>query len=191
MNCTTSFVEHQPQSVLHASGNFWTIVPRGDGGEHGLSSGASGPVAPRDDGAIFLTAVKNQPRICAPRFFLTLGSSSSETQDMILLQHGVWRDEQTVRVCAEKRFLDTDSIERLTFFVFQLFHPRPHPRAHTRTHPRTPGPPEDDHDRIMLGFLKGLLFQLFIFFTKKRTFTIKEPPQKHHTKTESEYRAQQ
>ena len=40
---------------MHASG---TSAPRGEGAENGLSSGISGPVASRDDGAIFLTAAK-------------------------------------------------------------------------------------------------------------------------------------
>ena len=49
------------------------MVPRGDGGENGLSSGTSGPIASRDDGAIFVTAAKNLPRICAPGVPLHLG----------------------------------------------------------------------------------------------------------------------
>ena len=54
-------------------GNFWTIVPRGDGGENGHSSGTSGPVASRDDGAIFLTATKtNKGSVRLGGFLLTL-----------------------------------------------------------------------------------------------------------------------
>ena len=51
---------------MHASG---TSAPRG---ENGHSSGISGPVASRDDGAIFLTAAKTQQRIRARGFLLTL-----------------------------------------------------------------------------------------------------------------------
>ena len=40
---------------MHASG---ISGPRGDRSENGRSSGTSGPVASRDDGAIFLTAAK-------------------------------------------------------------------------------------------------------------------------------------
>ena len=38
--------------------------------------------------------------------------------------------------------------------------------------------PEDDHDRFMLGFLIGLRFQLFNFFTPKK----KSTTQKHKKK---------
>ena len=38
------------------------IAARGDGAEHGLSSGTSGPIASHDDGAIFLTAAKTSKR---------------------------------------------------------------------------------------------------------------------------------
>ena len=58
--------------------NFWTIAPRGDGAESGLSSGTSGPIASRDDGAIFLTAAKTNKRSVRRGFFLTLEGSSSE-----------------------------------------------------------------------------------------------------------------
>ena len=47
---------HQETSKsMHAPG---TSAPRCDGGEDGLPSGTSGPIASRDDGAVFLTATK-------------------------------------------------------------------------------------------------------------------------------------
>ena len=60
---------------MHASG---TSAPRGDGGEDGHSSGTSGPIASRDDGAIFLTAAKTNKGSVRRRFLITLGCSSSE-----------------------------------------------------------------------------------------------------------------
>ena len=74
---------------MHASG---TSAPRGDGAENGLSSGTSGPIASRDDGAIFLTAKTNEGSV--RRGFLL------RTHDMILSQQRVRRNEHTVRVCA-------------------------------------------------------------------------------------------
>ena len=50
--------------------NFWTIAPRGDEKKK-HSSGTSGPIASRDDGAIFLTRVKSN-KGCVRRGFLHL-----------------------------------------------------------------------------------------------------------------------
>ena len=103
-NCTTSFVAHKqtPGDTKEYAciGNFWTIVPRCDGAESGHSSGTSRPIASRDDGAISLTAAKNQQRIRAPGFPPHLAEFLLRTQDMILFQHRFRRDEQTERVCA-------------------------------------------------------------------------------------------
>ena len=60
----SSVVAHQPTPgdtrEYARIGNFLTIAPRGDGGENGRSSGTSGPVLSRDDGAIFFTAAKSR-----------------------------------------------------------------------------------------------------------------------------------
>ena len=63
------------------------------------ASGTSGPVASRDDGAIFLTAAKTNKGSVRRGFLLTLGWFLLGTQDMILFQHRIRRNEQTVRVC--------------------------------------------------------------------------------------------
>ena len=55
---------------MHASG---TSAPRGDGGEDGLSSGTSGPIASGDDRAFFLTAAKTKKGSVRQGFLLTLG----------------------------------------------------------------------------------------------------------------------
>ena len=151
--------------------NFWTIVARGDGAENGHSSGASGPIASRGDGAIFLTGQKPTEDLCARGSSSPLGGSSSELRIPKLGS----RNEQTVRVCAacaslipirRKAYCSSFSIRRAT----NTSRPREH--GHTRTDAAdTPAParppnsrtPENDHHRFMLGFLTGLLFQLFNF----------------------------
>ena len=52
-------------------------------------------------GAISLTAAKTNKGSVRLGFLLTLGWFLLRTQDMILFQHRVRRNEQTVRVCAE------------------------------------------------------------------------------------------
>ena len=71
------------------------------------------------------------------------------------------------------RFLDNDSSRQTRSARQNMVTPAPTPR-HARTHVPTRGrapthawTPKDDHDRLMLGFMKGLLFQLFIL---KKTF---------------------
>ena len=54
----------------------------------------------RDDGAISLTAAKTNKGSVRRGFLLTLGWFLLRTQDMILSQHRVRKNEQTVRVCA-------------------------------------------------------------------------------------------
>ena len=96
-NGTTSFLAHwqTPGDTKEypCIWNFWTTAPRGDGGEIGLSSGTSAPIASRDDGAVFLTAANTNKRSVRRGFLL-------RTQHMIFFQHRVWKNEQTVRVCA-------------------------------------------------------------------------------------------
>ena len=103
---------------MHASG---TSGPRGDGGENGRSSGTSGPVASRDDGAIFLTAAKTNKGSVRRGFLL-------RTQDMILFQDLVRRDGQTEKVCAENASLIP--IRRATDTI------RAREHGHTRAHAR-------------------------------------------------------
>ena len=91
---------------------FWTIVPRGDAAENGHSSGTSGPIASRDDGAIFLTAAKTYQESVRRGFLLTLG----RTQDMILFQYLGRRNEHTVRVCAENASLTPNRRKAYSFF---------------------------------------------------------------------------
>ena len=153
------------------------------------ASGTSGPIASRDDGAVFLTAAKNNQESVRRGFLLTLGWFLLKTQDVILFQHRVQRDEQTERVCAENASLIP--IRHPT----NIIHPREHghtaptPR-HARTHVPTPAraraptharTSEDDHDRIVLIKNKGT--------TKKHKKSWNHP--RNTTKTESEYRAQQ
>ena len=95
-----NLIRGTPAKEYACIGNFWTIVPRGDGGENGLSSGTSGPIASRDDGAIFLTAVKTNEGSVRRGFLLTLSWFLLGTQDMIFFQHWVRMVEQTERVCA-------------------------------------------------------------------------------------------
>ena len=134
------------------------------------SSGTSGPIASRDDGATPAKPTKD----------LTHGT--------ILSQHQVRRDGQTVRVCVPKTLPWYRFVARQTRFAREnMVTPAPTPR-HARTHMSTPAraraptharTPEDDHDRFMLGFLKGLLFQLCkiykLFLTFKNKGTTKKP----------------
>ena len=113
----------------------------------------SGLSASRDDGAVFLTAANTNKRSVRRGFLLTLRGFLLRTLDVILFQHRVRRDGQTVgKSACRERSPDTITI-------------RPRENGHTRAdaatrpHPRTP---EDDHDRFMLGLLKSLPFQLFI-----------------------------
>ena len=77
-----------------------------------------GPIASRDDGAIFLTAAKTHQRIRTPGVTPHLGGFLLRTQDMVLFRHRVRRDEQTVRVCAVNASLIP--IRRKAYF-FQFF----------------------------------------------------------------------
>ena len=95
----SSHIRRPPKS-MHASGTSGPIAPRGDGAENALSSGTSGPIASRDDGAIFLTAAKYYPESVRQGFSPLLGEFLLRTQDTILSQHLVRRNEQTERVCA-------------------------------------------------------------------------------------------
>ena len=118
-NCTTSFVAHQPTpedtKEYACTGNFWTIVPRGDGGENGLSSGTSGQTASRDDGAIFLTAAKTKKRS------VRWGSSSPSGVPPRNAGHDlIRRNEQTVRVCAVHASL-TPIRRKAYIFSFSIF----------------------------------------------------------------------
>ena len=122
------------------------------------------PIASRDNGAVLLTATKTNKE-SVRRGFLTLGVFLPRTQDMILFQHRVRRDEQTERVCAENASLIP--IRRATNTIRPRKHghtrtdaaTRPHPRAHT--HARTP---EDDHHRFVFGIFERLTFSTFQFF---------------------------
>ena len=79
-----------------------TPAPRGDGGENGLSSGTSGPIASREYGVVFLTAAKTYKGSVRQGVLPHhLVGFLLRTQDMILFQHRVRRDGQTERVCAE------------------------------------------------------------------------------------------
>ena len=161
-NCTTSFVAHQPTpgdtKEYACIGNFWTFVPRGDGGENGHSSGISGPIASRDDGAIFLTAAKTNKGSVRPGFLLG-------TQDMILFQHRVRRDGQTVRVCAV--FASLIPIRRATHTI------RPPRHGHTRTDARRRPPP------FYVGILERLSFLSYSNFETFETFKNKGTTKKH------------
>ena len=147
---------------MHASG---TSAPRGDGGEDGHSSGTSGPIASRDDGAIFLTAAKTQQRFCAPGVLLS-------TQDMISSQHRVWRDGQTERVCAVYASLTPIRLATKTIRPRERGHTRTRPRAHARQHARRRPRP------FYVGIFERLTlptcqtsknFLKLFFFKKKRT----------------------
>ena len=109
LDCTTSFVAHWPTpgdtKEYARIRNFLTSAPRGDGDENGRSSGTSGPVASRDDGPIFFTAAKTYQESVRRGFLLTLGGFLLGTQDVLLSQHRVRRNEQTARVCAENASL--------------------------------------------------------------------------------------
>ena len=117
--------------------NFWTVAPRGDGGENGLSSGTSGPIASSDDGAIFLAAAKTYKGSVRRGFLLTLGRFLLRTLDMILVQHRVRRMNRR-KECAEHAALIP--VRRATNTIRPREHghtranaaTRPHPRAHTR-----------------------------------------------------------
>ena len=152
---------------MHASG---TSAPRGDGGENGLSSGTSGPIASRDDGAVLIAAKTYQDSV-RQGFLLTL-RVLLRTQDMILFQHRVRRNEQTERVCAENASLipirraTNTSRPRDNGHTCTDAATRPHPRAHTRT----PGRPKTTTTVFLLGFLKGLLSNFF------EGTTVKAPP---------------
>ena len=91
-----NLIRGTPAKEYACIGNFWTIVPRGDGGENGLSSGTCGPIGPRHDGA----AAKTNKGSVRRGFLLTLGWFLLKTQDMIFFQHRVRMVEQTERVCA-------------------------------------------------------------------------------------------
>ena len=108
------------------------------------ASGTSGLIAARGDGAIFLTAAKTNEGSVRQGFLLTL-RVLLRTQDMILFQHLVRRDEKSV---CRVRFLDTDSSrdkhEREHGHTRTDTATRPHPRAHPHApaHPRTPRSPK-------------------------------------------------
>ena len=70
------------------------------------ASGTSGPIAPRDDGAFFLTAAKT--------------NKGSVRQCMILFQHRIRRNEQTVSVGAENVSM-TPIRRKAYFFSFSTF----------------------------------------------------------------------
>ena len=143
---------------------------RGEGAESGHSLGTSGPVASHDDGAIFLTAAKNQQRIRATGVPPHLGRVLLITQDMILFQ-GFGGMNRRKECGCRTRFLDTDSSRGKHDSPARTWsHPHPHrdtpaptcpqPHVPARAHAWTP---EDDHHHFMFGFLKGLLFQLSKF----------------------------
>ena len=190
----TSRHQETPKSV-HASG---TSGPRGDGAENGHSSGTSGPIASRDDGAVFLTAAKNQQRIRARGVPPHLGKVLLRTQDMILSQHWVRRDEQTESVC-RIRFLDTDSSRQTQFARRQHGH-TPHQRrdtpAPTCPHPHAPARPRTPGRRrrplqFYAGIFQRLTFQLFKILKNVLDIENKGTTKKHTKKAENEYRAQQ
>ena len=134
-----------------------------DGAEKGLSSGTSGPNASRDDGAIFLTATKTNKGSVRRGFLLTLGGFLLRTQDVILFQHWVRRDEQRERECAENASLIP--IRRGTNTI------RPRERGHTRAdactspRPRTPPDARRRPRPFYVGILERVTFQLFQFCT--------------------------
>ena len=99
--------------------NFWTIVPRGDGGENGLSSGTFGLVASRDDGAIFLTAPKTNKGSVRRGFLLTLFVPPQIAGHDLIPTPGLEERTDGKSVC-RKRFPDTDSKKGLLLQLFKF-----------------------------------------------------------------------
>ena len=86
------------------------------------ASGTSGPVASRDDGAIFLTASKTYQESLRLGVLLTLEGFSSERRTSSYPNTGFGGTGQTERVCVcRKRFPETDSKKGLTFWNISNF----------------------------------------------------------------------
>ena len=130
---------------------------------------------PRDDGAIFLTAAKtNRGSVRGVPQHPGEGGREGvlvRTQDMILFQHRVRRNEQTESVCVCRiRFQETDSPRDKHDSPARTWsHPhatRPHLRAHTRTRPRARARPDARRRPrpIYVAILERLTLSTFHFF---------------------------
>ena len=102
---------------------------------------------------------------------------------MFLFQHRIRRNEQTVRVCAEKGFVDTDSSRDKHDSPARTWsHPRRHldtpaPTCpHASARPRAPRRPKTTTTVLCWDF-----WAYFFNFSKFKNFwaKIEEPPQKH------------
>ena len=163
------------------------------------ASGTSGPLtAPRGDGAIFLTAAKTNKRSVRRGFLLTLGWFLLRTQDMILFQNRVRRDEQTERVCAAYASLIPIRRATNTIRPGEYVYIRTdvatclYLRVHTRTC-RHVNARQDARRRprpVHIGIFERLAFSTFQIF-KLSDISHKGATQKNTQKTESEHRAQQ
>ena len=159
---------HQETKEYACIGNFWTTALRGDGAENGHSSG---PIASRDDGAVSSTAAKTFQGSVRREVLLTLGSGFLlRTQDMILFQHLVRRDEQTERVCVPYTLPRYRFVARQTRFAREnMVTPAPTPR-HARTRPRADARPKTTTTALCWDFLK----KAYLFnFSKKNFLEVK------------------
>ena len=106
---------------MHASGTSGSSRHVATEARTGVRRELSGPVAPRDDAAVFLTAAKTNKGSVRQGFLLTLGRFLLRRQDMNLSQHWIQRNEQTIKMCTVCDSLIPIQRKAYFFSVSQMF----------------------------------------------------------------------